>query len=83
MRTRQHNILTNLPGLCPAALSIRNNPDDLAVWKLLFLNDILDEILKWTNLKIMTVRARYQRQNLSYIQDCDIIELKGFIGLLV
>lgn len=83
VRTRQHNIITHLPGLRPKALSLGNNPSVEAVWNLLFSEDILQEILKWTNNKIINLKIRYKKRNLSYVHDCDMLELKGFIGLLV
>lgn len=83
VRTRQHNIVINVPGLRPKAMSLGNNPNVEAVWDLLFSADILEEILKWTNFKIITLRARYQKRNLSYVHDCDMLELRGFIGLLI
>ena len=83
VRTRQHNIVVQLPGLRPKAKSLGENPDVVDVWGLLFSQDILDEILLWTNMKIHNLRTQYANKSLPYLQDLDVLELKALIGLLV
>ena len=83
VRTRQHNIVLQIPGLRPTAKQLGRNPDIEEVWGLLFTHEILDEILHWTNRKIVQLREKYSRKNLSFLQSLELIELKAFIGLLV
>lgn len=82
VRTRQHNIITQLPGLKTHAKNLGDNPHPIDVWNLLFSKDMLDEILEWTNRKIASIRPRYKNPT-SYIHDIDSTELNGFIGLLI
>ena len=73
-----------LPGLRPVARNLGENPEIESVWGLLFSDDILQEILLWTNVKIEKMRTKYRNvDQQSYLHDLDIIELKAFIGLLV
>lgn len=37
----------------------------------------------WTNEKIKQAKPKYANKSVSFIHDLDVIELKGFIGLLV
>lgn len=83
-RTPKHNIILQLPGLKQRAKFENDDaPNSLKVWKLLFTDSIMSEILKWTNQKIRTVRAKYTNQNRFEIRDVDIVELKCFLGLLI
>lgn len=82
-RTRQINIITKIPGLKVASRMLGDNPSVEDVWKLLFTADMLEEIVKNTNIKILELNAKYGRKNLSYIQETDVMELSALIGLLV
>lgn len=82
VRTRQENIVTQLPGLTRRASNLGSNPDPQSVWGLLISDDMLNEIIRWTNAKISIVRANYTNPT-SYIKDIDLVELKSFIGLLI
>lgn len=82
IRTRRHNIIVQLPGLKAKAKQLGTNPSIEEVWSLLITNDILEEIMKWTNHKISSLRENYTKKY-SYLCDLDMIELKAFIGLLV
>lgn len=53
------------------------------MWDLLFTEDILNEILLWTNKKIEALREQYKRKTLSFLENLDLRELKAFIGLLI
>lgn len=83
VRTRQVNLVTLLPGLKADARNLGDNPTAEEIWSLLFSEDILQEIVQWTNVKIEQVRSNYKKKNLSYVHKLDLIELKGLIGLLV
>lgn len=79
VRTRQDNIITQLPDLKTHVTNLGDNPHVIDVWKLLFTDNILDEILTWTNKKIASIRPRYKKPT-SYIHDVDCTELNWFIG---
>lgn len=84
VRTRAENIITQLPGLKARASNLGTNPDIEEIWQLLISNDILDEIVHWTNRKIDSLRQKYDKSHFpSFVNDMDEIELKGFIGLLI
>lgn len=79
-RTLQHNIVVNLPGL---RNSYRNNSNitPLQAWSYFIDDEILFEILTWTNIEISKHREKYKIYS-SDLRDVDIIELRAFIGLL-
>lgn len=80
-RTRQHNILVQLPGLRPSAnLGTEANPK--SVWKLIFSEEMLNIVLQWTNVKLSSVRINYKDPNKSDLQNIDLTELEAFLGLL-
>ena len=84
VRTRRHNIIMQLPGLRQPAKNLGENPEVEAVWKLLFSENVLSEIIQWTNVKISKMRQKYEkRERMTYLHDLDMTELKAFIGLLV
>jgi len=65
------------------ARALGDAPSPLEIFELLITQGMLEEILHWTNLKISQLREKYQRKNLSFIQDTDMIELRALIGLLI
>lgn len=81
-RTRRNNIVLQLPGLKAPAKQLGTKPTVEEVWGLLFTNDILDEVLQWTNRKISSVKVNYKKPQ-PYLCDLTIVELKAFIGLLI
>nr|XP_022910280.1 uncharacterized protein LOC111421369 [Onthophagus taurus] len=81
-RTQKHNIVSHLPGLRGEAKAIGNSATPLQVWTCLLTNDILSEILKYTNIKLIEMRERYGRTNKPELQDLDMVELPAFFGLL-
>ncbi|XP_053619296.1 uncharacterized protein LOC128680271 isoform X3 [Plodia interpunctella] len=50
------------------------------IWNRLIDDTILDEILKWTNVKLAECRNLVQNQSHPHLVDLDMIELKCFIG---
>ena len=73
-----------LPGLRQKARTLGNNPNIEDVWKLLFCENMMHEIIIHTNEKIAQVRQRFaSSKDITYIHDTDLIEFKGFIGLLI
>ncbi|KAF9424529.1 hypothetical protein HW555_000340 [Spodoptera exigua] len=80
VRTGQHNIITRMP---ESRIHDRNEEDPFSLWKKIITPDILDEILKWTNVKLSELKSKYSRENRPEIQDMDMIELYTFLGLLM
>jgi hypothetical protein len=76
-RVRQHNII-RIPTVRPPA-QIGNNPTPINIWSLLFTEDILNIILKWTNEKINKDRPNYDEHAW---HETDACELRAFFGLL-
>lgn len=70
-----------MPGL---RNSYRNNSNitPLQAWSYFIDDEILFEILTWTNIEISKHREKYKIYS-SDLRDVDIIELRAFIGLLL
>ncbi|KAL0894586.1 hypothetical protein ABMA27_013153 [Loxostege sticticalis] len=80
VRVPQHNIIrrTNLSNLT------ENQPKDpLSIWNNYIDNDILHEILKWTNEKFNLYRANFTDKDRPELKNLDMVELHAFIGLLL
>lgn len=80
-RRRKQNIVIRLPGLRPT-LNLGNQASPLAIWQLLFTDEICAIIIRWTNVKIQKERAKYKRPDLGALKDLDMLELHAFLGLL-
>lgn len=90
-RTPAENIISFLPGLCGPA-NDKQPRDPLESWSLLVSDEMLEQIVVYTNQRIAKVRTNYaafkcrfqsrQRYRLSYINDTSLNEIKAFIGLL-
>lgn len=52
----------------------------LSSWKLFFPDEVIEEIVVCTNIKIQSVRANYTRERDA--RDTDVIEVRAFMGLL-
>lgn len=77
VRTRAHNIITHLPGPINNARETKTEIDILN----LFLDDnVLRIICHSTNIYIENIREKFERDRDA--RATDIIEIKGFIGLL-
>lgn len=79
-RTKRQNIIVQLPGLKGPSRTKNSTVDATTVWNFLFDDDILQQILLWTNARLSKERVEYKEQ--SYMHDVDIFELRAFIGLL-
>lgn len=82
-RTRKHNIVIKVPVLKARAQRIGTKADPLSVWQLLFSDEIMDTVIRWTNKRLAKIRSEHTNQNKTELKDLDIIELKAFIGCLV
>ena len=76
-KTRVHNLITQLPGVKRVAKDARTPLD---CWKLFFPDDVIHEIVHFTNQKLTQLRESYQRD-----RDClptNFVEMHAFLGLL-
>lgn len=80
VRTPQHNIITSRAG--SSKLTADDEKDCVSIWNKLFDEEILQQILTWTNARISIYRCKFIRQHRPEVNDLDMIELKAFIGLL-
>lgn len=72
VRTLQHNIITHA---CGSKLTGEDAKDPLSIWHKLFDEEMLQQVLTWTNKKIASYRMKFARQNKP--------ELKAFVGFLL
>lgn len=83
-RVRKHNIVMKVPAVKGRARELGTNADQLSVWNLLFSEDILLQIMEWTNHKLSQMRSEYRDKNsISHVREVDMVELKAFLGLLI
>ncbi|XP_023213628.1 piggyBac transposable element-derived protein 4-like [Centruroides sculpturatus] len=77
VRTRSQNIITHLPGPKNEA---RNCTTEIDIFNLFFSINILNAIVKYTNIYISKVRNLYVRDRDA--RDTNSTEIKAFVGLL-
>ncbi|CAK1552928.1 unnamed protein product [Leptosia nina] len=80
VRTLQHNIITHA---CASKLTDADAKDPFSIWHKLFDEEMLQQILTWTNKKINIYRIKFARQNKPELKDIDMTELKAFVVLLL
>lgn len=83
VRTRKHNIVMHLPGLRNPAKTLGNNPDILDVWRLIFNGAMVQELVQWTNEKIVKMRETYSASDASFLGETNVLEIEAFLGLLI
>ncbi|KAL4120740.1 hypothetical protein QTP88_013376 [Uroleucon formosanum] len=76
-RTRSHNLVTHLPGVKGVA---KNSKTIIDSWQLFFPDEVISEIVNFTNIKIQKIREHFAR--VRDAKDTDIIEMKAIIGSL-
>lgn len=83
VRTAAHNIIgrMHLPGVKGPARLLGRECNELEVWKCIFTEDMLTEIVIRTNEKLANVRSKYSKDR-TELNDVDVIELRALIGLL-
>lgn len=81
-RTQKHNIITRVPTLRGNAALLGDKAYPMAVWNLLISDEMLDNILHWTNEKIERHRQKFTDTSRAEHQHLDAVELKAFISLL-
>ncbi|XP_054729230.1 uncharacterized protein LOC129238213 [Anastrepha obliqua] len=75
-RTLQHNIIHQPPGLKRNFRDVLNrNTKPSDIWQLFFIDDMLEEIVKYTNEKIIKIRPNYQNQ--TCVHDLDVMDTDG------
>lgn len=80
VRTRAENIITQLPGVSQKSKSATS---ELECWNLFFSNDMLQNVLTYTNARIERKMASYpDLSKHTYMKVCSMVELKAVIGLL-
>lgn len=77
VRTRQSNIVIQLPGVKPIAKNAKSVAD---CWKLLFSDEILEIIVSNTNKYIQKMKDKYTRERSAKMTD--IVEIRALLGLL-
>ncbi|KAJ8880979.1 hypothetical protein PR048_017452 [Dryococelus australis] len=81
LRVQAHNIL-KLLGL----QGVKRNTsevDPITACNFIFSDDMVRDILKWTNIKLLNARTKYKNETRSEFRDCDATEMKAFLGLLI
>lgn len=81
-RTPRQNIVIQLPGLRPP-LRNKTSLTEKEAWTALFSEEMLELIVKYSNQKLAKMRQKYKDPTKSDLRDLDIIELNGFLGLLI
>lgn len=80
VRTAKHNIVLRLPS---SKLTKEEKKEPFCIWKKIISQEILDEILLWTNKKLALFRERFSNQSRPELHDVDMTELSAFLGLLI
>lgn len=78
VRTPAHNLL-KLPGNKNASSKIV----PLEAWQTIFSQDMLDTVVRYTNLKIQEFRDKPGNQNRTEYRETNCIEINGLLGLLL
>lgn len=81
-RTLQHNIVLKCPGL-RGSNALQKTSKPIEDWSRLFTEQMLADIVQWTNVKIRKERQKYKNPLNSDLRDLDVTELRGFFGLLL
>lgn len=72
-----------LPALRPNSKSLGKNPEIEEVWRLLFDEDIINEVVIWTNKKLEKMREKIKEKQSPNYKDTDVIEIEALIGLMM
>ncbi|XP_071645715.1 piggyBac transposable element-derived protein 4-like [Temnothorax longispinosus] len=78
-RGRRSRLVVHLPGAISHA-RVANSP--LECWSTLFSDNLVEVILKYTNIEIDKYHTEHGTANESYQRHLDMVELKAFLGLL-
>lgn len=72
-----HNVMLRLPGTIGDA---RNARSPYECWRCIFSEDVIELIVKYTNVYIETIKGKFTRERDA--RSTDLVEFKSFIGLL-
>lgn len=81
VRTPGHNII-RLPMLRSEA-RLMNKIECKTAWNFIFSKEMVQLIVRWTNVKMYRMRLAYKRTDRPEIQDTDDVEMEAFLGLLL
>ena len=77
-RTLQRNIVEERVGIKPAYRNeLNTSSSPLDIWEKFFTDEMLEKIVRNTNVKIQEIRPNYHKQ--TCVHDMDLMELKAFI----
>lgn len=76
-RARRHNIITHLPGVKPEAKTART---PFETWNLLITDQIIEEIVRCTNIYLSGIRKSFSRPR--DVMDTDAEEIQAIFGIL-
>ena len=80
VRTRAENIITQAPGVRPVA---QNAASENECWNIFFTDQMVDQILAYTNARIqIKIAACQDPSKYSYMKECNRSEFLAFLGLL-
>lgn len=79
VRTRADNIIIHLPCVRASARD-KNTPVDC--WSLFITDNMVNDIAKYTNIKIATLAAKYNAEHQYLVNPTTAQEIKALIGLL-
>lgn len=82
-RTRRHNIITHLPGRIGLARALGPLCRPRSAWELLFSEEILNEIVRRTNEKLVIIRETLSDDARTDYKDTYLVEFKAFLGILM
>jgi hypothetical protein len=77
IRTAHCNIITHLPGVKPHA---RNAKTIIESWSLFFSDNVIQEIVTYTNIYLTKIRINYGRER--DVLDTSVVEMRALFGLL-
>nr|XP_023022605.1 piggyBac transposable element-derived protein 4-like [Leptinotarsa decemlineata] len=79
VRTRSENIVIHLPGVKGIA---RQKKTAIDCWLLFFTEDMLDDIVRYTNVKLGNKATKYNTSHQYLVKETDKMEIKAVMGLL-
>lgn len=83
VKTTQHNIVRGIPGMSNTVRALGPKPQIEDIWSLLFDQEILQETISWTNVKLEAIREKVMENQKSNYRATDEMEIKALLGLLM
>lgn len=82
-RTRQHNIISHLPGRIGPAKDLGLYCTHQSAWGLFFDEEILKEVLLRTNEKLALIREKLSDKDRTDFREIVMEEFRAFLGILI